>query len=69
MSRTTSIQISKKTAEDLEHLRQKLGIESLDDAIQFLLKKHRSVILERSFGVDHDKIKPFSEEDRGEDRD
>ena len=68
LSETTSIHISKKTAEDLNQLREKLGVESLDEVIQFLIRKHRSAILERSFGVDRGKIKPFSEEDRGENR-
>lgn len=69
MSERISIRISRKTAEDLEHLRDRLGVENLDEAIQFLIRKHRSAILERSFGVDRGRIKPFSEEDRGEDRD
>jgi hypothetical protein len=32
-------------------------------------QKQRKAILEKTFGIDRDKIKPFSEEDRGEDRD
>ena len=31
-------------------------------------KEQRKAVLEKSFGIDHDKIKPFSEKDRGEDR-
>lgn len=68
LNETTTIRVSKKTAEALEHLREKLNAESLDEAIQSLIKKQRKTILEKAFGIDRDRIKPFSEEDRGEDR-
>ncbi len=68
LNETTTIRVSKKTAEALEHLRENLNAESLDEAIQSLMKKQRKNILEKTFGIDHDRIKPFSEEDRGEDR-
>jgi hypothetical protein len=68
LNETTTIRVSKRTAEALEHLREKLNAESLDEAIQSLIKKQRSTILEKTFGIDCDRIKPFSEEDRGEDR-
>ena len=69
MNETTTIRVSKKTAETLERLREKLNAESLDEAIQALVKKQRKAVLEKAFSVDRDKIKPFSEGDRGEDRD
>jgi predicted CopG family antitoxin len=69
MTETTTIRVTKKTAETLERLREKLGAESLDEAIQALFKKQRKAVLERTFGVDRDRIKPFTEADRGEDRD
>ena len=69
MNETTTIRVSKKTAETLERLREKLNAESFDEAIQSLIKKQRKAILEKAFGIDRDRIKPFSEEDRGEDRD
>ncbi|MGD0071034.1 MAG: VapB-type antitoxin [Candidatus Bathyarchaeia archaeon] len=69
MNETTTIRVSKKTAETLENLREKLGAESLDEAIQSLVKKQRKAILQKSFGADRDRIKPFTEADRGEDRD
>jgi predicted CopG family antitoxin len=68
MNKTTTIRVSKKTAETLENLREKLGAESLDATIQSLIKKQRKAILERSFGADKGRIKPFTETDRGEDR-
>ena len=69
MSETTTIRVSKKTAEALEHLREKLKAESLDEAIQSLIRKQRKAILDRTFAIDRDRIAPFVEEDRGEDRD
>lgn len=69
MNETTTIRVSKETAEALEHLREKLNAESLDEAIRLLVKRQRKNILEKAFSVDRDRIKPFSEEDRGEDRD
>jgi predicted CopG family antitoxin len=68
MNKTTTIRVSKKTAETLENLREKLGAESLDETIQSLVKKQRKAILESSFGADKGRIKPFTETDRGEDR-
>ena len=68
MNETTTIRVSKKTAETLENLREKLGAESLDETIQSLVKKQRKAVLEKSFGLDKNRIKPFTETDRGEDR-
>jgi len=67
MTETTTIRVSKKTAEVLENLRESIKAESLDEAIQSLVKKQRKAFLEQSFGIDRGKIKPFSEDDRGED--
>jgi len=69
LNETTTIRVSKKTAETLERLREKLNAESLDEAIQSLVKKQRKAVLEKAFSIDRDRIRPFSEEDRGEDRD
>jgi len=69
LNETTTIRVSKKTAEALEHLRTKLNAASLDEAIQSLVKKQRKSILEQAFCIDQGSIQPFTEEDRGEDRD
>ena len=69
MNETTTIRVSKKTAQTLEHLRAKLNAESLDETIQSLVKKQRKSVIEEAFSLDNGKIKPFSEGDRGEDRD
>jgi hypothetical protein len=68
LTETTTIRVSKKTAEALENIRENLKAESLDEAIQSLIKKQRKTFLEQTFGIDRGKIKAFSEEDRGEDR-
>lgn len=65
---TTTIRVSRKTVESLERLREKLDAENLDETIQALIKKQRNAIVEKAFGLDKGKIKPFTEEDRGEDR-
>jgi len=69
MTETTTIRVSKKTAETLENLRKKVGAQSIDEAIQTLVKQQRKAILERSFGAARGQITPFTEADRGEDRD
>ena len=69
MTESTTIRVSKKTAKTLERLRKKMGAGSLDEAIQSLVKKQRKTVLEKTFGADKDRIKPFTEADRGEDRD
>ena len=68
MTETTTIRVSKRTAEKLEQIREKINAESLDEAILSLIKKQRKEIIEKSFGIDRGKLKPFTEADRGEDR-
>jgi len=69
LNETTTIRVSKKTVEALERLREKIHAESLDEAIQALVKKQRKTVLEKAFSVDRDRITPFTEGDRGENRD
>jgi hypothetical protein len=68
MDNTTTIRVSKKTAQTLEHLREKLNAKNLDETIQLIVKKQRQTALDKGFGIAKNKIKPFTEEDRGEDR-
>ena len=68
MTETTTIRVSKRTAEKLEQIREKINAESLDEAILSLIKKQRKEIIEKSFGIDRGNLKPFTEADRGEDR-
>ena len=65
---TTTIRVSKKTAETLENIREKLQAQTLDETIQLLVKKQRKATLNKAFGIAKNKIKPFTEADRGEDR-
>jgi ferritin-like metal-binding protein YciE len=58
----------KKTVRMLEKLRRKLGVSTLDETIRLFITQQRRQRLEEVFGVDKGKIKPFEEEDRGEDR-
>jgi biopolymer transport protein ExbB/TolQ len=68
LAETTTIRVSKRTAQALENIRENLKAESLDEAIQALIKKQRKTFLEQTFGVDKGKISSFTEADRGEDR-
>ena len=68
MNETTTIRVSKKTAETLEHMREKLNAQTLDETIQLLVKKQRKAVIDKGFGIARNRIKPFTEEDRGEDR-
>jgi hypothetical protein len=65
---TTTIRVSKKTVKTLEQMREKLNAQNLDETIQLLVKRQRQTILEKGFGIARNRIKPFTEEDRGEDR-
>jgi phosphopantetheine adenylyltransferase len=53
--------------ENLEERAQKIQKERM--ALKKRFKEQRKAVLEKTFGIDRDRIKPFSEEDRGEDRD
>ena len=68
MNETTTIRVSKNTAQTLEHLREKLNAENIDETIRLLVKKQRKAVLDKGFGIAKNQIKPFTEEDRGEDR-
>jgi superfamily I DNA and RNA helicase len=65
---TTTIRVSKKTAKTLEDIREKLNAQTLDETIQLLVKKQRKAAIDKGFGIAKNRIKPFTEADRGEDR-
>lgn len=67
-SETTTIRVSKNTLKMLERLRQKLRAQTLDETIRLIITQQRKQRLDETFGIDKEKIKQFSEEDRGEDR-
>ena len=68
MGETTTIRLSKTTLKMLEKLRERLGASTLDETIRMFITRQRMQRLEEVFGLDRGKIKSFSEEDRGEDR-
>ncbi|MGB9741037.1 MAG: VapB-type antitoxin [Candidatus Bathyarchaeia archaeon] len=67
MSESTTIRVSKTTLKMLERLRKKLGTQTLDETIRAFIAQQRRQKLSEIFGIDEGKIKPFTEEDRGED--
>ena len=68
MGEATTIRVSKSTLKMLERLRRKLGTQTLDETIKLFITQQRKQRLTEVFGIDKGKIKPFTEEDRGEDR-
>ncbi|MFQ6094763.1 MAG: VapB-type antitoxin [Candidatus Bathyarchaeia archaeon] len=68
MSEVTTVRVSRSTLKMLERLRDKLKAGSFDEAIRLLVMRQRKMILDEVFGLDRDRITPFTEEDRGEDR-
>ena len=68
MKDTTTLKISKTTAEALKNIKKTLNVKSIDAAIQLLIKERHKAALEEMFGVDKGRIKSFSEQDRLEDR-
>jgi hypothetical protein len=68
MSETTTVRVSKTTLEMLERLRNKMNTKTLDEAIRLFIARGRMMKVDEAFGLDKGRVKPFSEEDRGEDR-
>ncbi|MEM1509628.1 MAG: hypothetical protein QXY49_00755 [Thermofilaceae archaeon] len=68
MSEATTVRVSKGTLRMLENMRRRLNASTLDETIRLLIVQQRKRRLEEVFGVDKGRVKPFSEEDRGEDR-
>jgi len=64
----TTVKASKNTLSELEKLRDHLRARSLDEAIGVLIKKHRTETLREALGADRGSIRPFTEDNRGEDR-
>lgn len=67
MSKITTVRVSRSTLEMLERLRNKLEVGSLDETIQALITRYRRMMIDRAFGLDKGRMKPFAEDDRGED--
>jgi hypothetical protein len=65
---STTVKVSKETARKLASLQHSLKMSSLDETVDLLVRQHRKELLRQAFGADRGRIKPFREEDRGEDR-
>ena len=68
MAADTTVKISRDTLSNLERLREEMKARSIDATVMALIKSHRRKILAGVFGVDKGRVKPFTDEDRGEDR-
>ena len=68
LGEVTTVRVSRDTLRMLEKFRDKLNAESLDEAIRILIMRQRKAIIDEIFGLDRGRLKPFTEEDRGEDR-
>ena len=68
MAADTTVKISRDTLSNLERLREEMKARSIDETVMALIKSHRRKILAGIFGVDKGRVKPFTDEDRGEDR-
>lgn len=68
MGESTTVRVSKTTLQMLERLRIKMKAKTFDEAIGLLIAQTRKMKINEAFGVDKGRIKPFTEEDRGEDR-
>lgn len=65
---STTVKVSKQTARKLSSLQKSLKTDSLDETVDMLVRQHRKDLLKKAFGADKGRIKPFGEEDRGQDR-
>ncbi len=60
----TNVRVSIETAQELKELKEKLGLNSVDEVIKVLLKVYKRAALSSVFGIDRERS---SEEDRSED--
>jgi len=68
LDEATTVRVSRDTLRMLEKFRDKLNVESLDEAIRTLILRHRKAVIDKMLGLDRGRLTPFTEEDRGEDR-
>ncbi len=64
----TTLRVEKRIVEELEEIKKKLGLRTLNDVVEFLVREYKVSKLERFFGIDKGRISGFKEEDRLEDR-
>ena len=68
MGSDTTVKISRETLSHLERLRAEMKAKSIDETVMALIKSHRRKILAGVLGADKGRVRPFTHEDRGEDR-
>ena len=68
MSVSKAFEIDEEIGKEFEKLRGNMGVKSVNDAVALLQKEGRRRLLDEAFGIDAKRVKPFSENDRGEDR-
>ena len=64
----TTVKISRDTLSNLGRLREEMKARSIDETVMALIKSHRKRTLAGVFGADKGRVRPFTDEDRGEDR-
>ena len=64
----STIKVSRSTLKELEDLRRAMKAKSIEEVIKRFLIERRRRTLEEIFGIDRERVRAFSEEDRGEDR-
>jgi hypothetical protein len=64
----TTVKVERNVARELENLKKKLGLKSINSVISHLIREYKMHRLNSIFGVDRGKISSFTEEDRIEDR-
>ncbi len=60
------MKVSRSTLTELEKLRDRLKVRSLDEAIGALIRRPRMDALRAALGADKRKVRAFTEADRGE---
>jgi len=68
MSVSKAFEIDEEVVTELEKLHENMGVKRVSDVVALLLKESRIRLLNEAFGIDAKRVKPFSENDRGEDR-
>lgn len=66
--KTVTIRVKKDTLSLLKDIKEQISARSIEEVILYLIKFHRENALEKVFGIDKERLTPFTEEDRLEDR-
>jgi len=69
MKEDASVTLTKETLRMLDNLRETMKAKSLDEVIRTLIETEAQRVVTEARGLDRARVGPFTEEDRGEDRD